>query len=559
MSGEDVSANRSDNLMGKTLGQFEIIEEIGRGGMATVYKARQQSINRLVALKVLPPSLLHDPGFYERFTREVEVIAELEHPHIVPIIDYGESDGIPFIAMRYLAGGSLAALIRRAVPTPQQIEKPLTQLLQALDYAHFRGIIHRDLKPGNVLLDEHNNAYLTDFGIARVLNSSLTGSAIIGTPAYMSPEQANGFPLDARSDIYAVGIVLFELLTGQEPFSADTPMALMLKHINQPLPSIREIRPEIPEPIEAVIVRATAKNPDDRYSSAGDVARAFSEALRIAPFVGGTGDHPTVPPNTPHRLTPPPVTPRSSTQPMLDDRTLTPTSPLYPAAAAPAPNPAASPLGDAYPTARGMVVDTGAAAAPPKRRDRRVMIGAVSAAVVVIAGVLIYSQANAPLCCALPPTPPFPNAQAVAQTPFYLYIPQGWQSAAHADDERRVSLWQDGSDAFISLAWVENADIMSAASYDYAIERYQRRYYAVQDWLTPLDTFDSEADWRRQTYQLIGGSDDGQFPPGQLDVFYLRRDPYLVVAETYTAYSTGDDYVATMQAILDSLRITPAT
>ncbi|MCL4256227.1 MAG: serine/threonine protein kinase, partial [Anaerolineae bacterium] len=204
-----------DDLIGKTLGQFEIAEEIGRGGMATVYKARQRSMNRTVAIKVLPRQMLHDPGFYERFEREVDVISHLEHPHILPIYDYGQDDGLPYIAMRYLGGGSLEQRIRRGHVRVEDIEKPLRQVAQALDYAHQQGIIHRDLKPGNIMLDENGNAYLTDFGIARVLGSDLTGSMIIGTPAYMSPEQANGLPVDGRSDIYSLGIVLYEWITGR--------------------------------------------------------------------------------------------------------------------------------------------------------------------------------------------------------------------------------------------------------------------------------------------------------------------------------------------------------
>ena len=269
----------NDDLIGKSLGQFEIIEEVGRGGMASVYRARQTSINRIVAIKVLPKSLLHDPSFYERFTREVALVAHLEHPHILPIHDYGEVDGTPYIAMRYLAGGSMAEWIRRGLPPLDKLAKPISQVAAALDYAHQEGVIHRDVKPGNILLDENGNAYLSDFGIARVLDSNLTGSAIIGTPAYMSPEQANGLPLDARSDIYSLGVVLYELVTGQEPFEAETPVALLLKHINDPMPAARILRPELPIAAERVILKATAKRPEDRYPSASSLADAFAAAL----------------------------------------------------------------------------------------------------------------------------------------------------------------------------------------------------------------------------------------------------------------------------------------
>ncbi|HRF93684.1 MAG TPA: serine/threonine-protein kinase, partial [Aggregatilineales bacterium] len=286
-----------DDLIGKTLGQFEIAEEIGRGGMATVYKARQRSMNRTVAIKVLPRQMLHDPGFYERFEREVDVISHLEHPHILPIYDYGQDEGLPYIAMRYLGGGSLEQRIRRTPVKIDDIEKPLRQVAQALDYAHQQGIIHRDLKPGNIMLDENGNAYLTDFGIARVLGSDLTGSMIIGTPAYMSPEQANGLPVDGRSDIYSLGIVLFEWMTGRGPYQAETPMAVLLKQIQEPMPSIRQIRGDVPQLVEEVINKATAKNPTQRFSSAGELAQAFSSAIHGISFQ--TGNAPRLDPQMP--------------------------------------------------------------------------------------------------------------------------------------------------------------------------------------------------------------------------------------------------------------------
>ncbi|MEM6285488.1 MAG: protein kinase, partial [Chloroflexota bacterium] len=273
------SPNTPQNLIGQQIGQFTILEEVGRGGMATVYRATQQSINRDVAVKVLPQQFLHDPGFFERFKREVDVVAHLEHPHIVPIFDYGESDGMPYIAMRYLAGGTLRSLIAEGQPPLRNLILPMQQVASALDHAHLQGIIHRDLKPGNVLLDASGNAYLTDFGIARVLNSDLTGSAIIGTPAYMSPEQARGDVLDARADVYSLGVVLFELITGQEPFQAETPIAMILKHLHERVPNLSDIRTDVPADVDKVIAKATEKSPADRYSSAGALAEAFTKAV----------------------------------------------------------------------------------------------------------------------------------------------------------------------------------------------------------------------------------------------------------------------------------------
>lgn len=235
--------------------------------------------------------------FLERFTREVEVITQLEHPHILPIIDYGEAEGVPYIAMRYLGGGSLEQWMRRNPPTLQEIVKPIRQIAQALDHAHGQGVIHRDLKPGNIMLDESGNAYLSDFGIARVLGSQLTGSLIVGTPAYMSPEQANGLPLDGRSDIYALGVVLFEALTGRSPYEAETPMAMLLKHITEPMPPVRQFNPEIPAEVELVISRATAKDPDERYVSATQMMDALEagvngQSLESAPATAQSAPRP---------------------------------------------------------------------------------------------------------------------------------------------------------------------------------------------------------------------------------------------------------------------------
>ncbi|MEL7235021.1 MAG: protein kinase, partial [Chloroflexota bacterium] len=315
------TSGQHDNLVGKQIGQFTILEEVGRGGMATVYRATQQSINRDVAVKVLPQQFLHDPGFFERFKREVEVIAHLEHPHIVPIFDYGENNGMPYIAMRYLAGGTLRNIIKSGQPQLKDLIRPIQQVASALDHAHLQGIIHRDLKPGNVLRDTSGNAYLTDFGIARVLNSDLTGSAIIGTPAYMSPEQARGETLDARADVYSLGVVLFELITGEEPFKAETPIAMILKHLHERVPYLSEYRADIPADVDKVIAIATEKQASDRYSSAGALAEAFTRAVE------GTASTVSIPTNKPAT---PPAEPAA--EPALhDSETVTelPATPAY--------------------------------------------------------------------------------------------------------------------------------------------------------------------------------------------------------------------------------------
>lgn len=265
------------NLLNRKLGGYEIREQIGAGGMGTVYKAWQASMERFVAVKVLPAHLTHDAQFLERFRREAKAIAQLEHPHILPAYDFGTQDGVLYIAMRYVAGGTLRDLMRRGPLPSSELIRLGAQIGGALAHAHQNGVIHRDLKPGNILLSPEGEAFLGDFGLARLAAlSPVSGSSVIGTPAYMSPEQGQGLPADARSDVYALGILLFELATGRLPFEADTALGLILKHIHEPLPRPRQLVPQLPETLEQVIVRATAKDPAARYQTAGELVAALT-------------------------------------------------------------------------------------------------------------------------------------------------------------------------------------------------------------------------------------------------------------------------------------------
>ncbi len=274
------------SLIGQTLGQYEVVALLGKGGMATVYRATQTSIGRDVAVKVIKPDLVESSGFIDRFKREASTIASLSHPHILKVFDYGHHGEVVYLVMELLKGGSLADRIKQGPLSLPDIEQVLTQVGSALDYAHLRGIIHRDLKPQNVLLDELGNAHLTDFGIAKLLDATtaLTQSgAAIGTPAYMPPEQWRGEAVDARSDIYAFGVMLFEMLTGQLPYRAETPYAFMHQHLNQSLPSVRSLRPDLPPSLEAVLNKTLAKNPDERYGSADQVVNAFRNSVQPQP------------------------------------------------------------------------------------------------------------------------------------------------------------------------------------------------------------------------------------------------------------------------------------
>jgi serine/threonine protein kinase len=289
---------------GQMLGLYRIISQIGRGGMATVYKAYQASIDRYVAIKVLPSQLAESKEFATRFHQEARIIASLEHPHILPVFDYGESDGVTYFVMRYLDAGTLKDRMVEGRPLPlNEIDKLFTQLADALSYAHSRGIVHRDLKPANALIDSRGNVFLTDFGIAKLLESAaprLTQTdAIMGTPAYISPEQAQAQPVDQRSDIYSLGIILYEMVTGSVPFVAETPLAVLFKHISDPLPPPSSVKPDIPLAIEQVILKALAKDPEDRFATAADFAEAWKRALEQKETVKHMPEAVMAPPSRP--------------------------------------------------------------------------------------------------------------------------------------------------------------------------------------------------------------------------------------------------------------------
>ncbi|HSB00315.1 MAG TPA: protein kinase [Anaerolineales bacterium] len=269
------------------IGIYEVKAELGRGGMATVYRAYDPRFEREVAVKVLPSELLHaDPQFRLRFEREAKIIAQLEHTAIVPVYDVGEADGQPYFVMRYMNGGSLSERIKAGGLTIEDAARILGAIAPGLDEAHSKGIIHRDIKPSNILFDKRGNPYISDFGIAKLSQAqsgNVTGSAIIGTPAYMSPEQAQGTEIDGRADIYALGIILFEMLTGQQPYQADTPMAVAIKHITDPVPHIRKINPQLSEGIDTIIQRAMAKDKNERFATAVEMTNALLEAARYEP------------------------------------------------------------------------------------------------------------------------------------------------------------------------------------------------------------------------------------------------------------------------------------
>lgn len=280
----------TNSLTGRTLGKYRVLDRLGRGGMAQVYRAYHPQLDRFVALKVLRADLLDDEAFLERFRREAQAVAALRHPHIVQVFDFDVQDdiddiGVTFMVMELLEGDTLKArlndyrLRNEAMPLGEVV-RLLLDILDGLAYAHSEGMIHRDLKPANIMLTKRGQAVITDFGIAQIIGGTrhtMTG-ALMGTLNYMAPEQGLEGSSDIRSDIYSLGIVFYEMLTQQTPFDADTPLAILMKHLNDPLPTPREVAPSIPEPIEAILLKALSKEADDRFQTADSMAQSLHDA-----------------------------------------------------------------------------------------------------------------------------------------------------------------------------------------------------------------------------------------------------------------------------------------
>ncbi len=262
------------------IGRYEIESELTQGGMGVIILAKDPYIQRQVVVKVLMYSRTLDEVYRDFFQREAEVIAALEHPCIVPIYDFGWHGQQPYIVMRYMAGGSLQDRLNKGELKLSEMAHILKRVAEALDAAHAKSIIHRDIKPSNILFDSTGESFLSDFGIAT--SQAITdddGEWLVGTPAYMSPEQAQGKKVDGRSDVYALGVTLYRLLTGQLPFSSDSATSLINAHVDQPIPDIRSVKANIPSVWQEVVARAMAKDPQDRYASAGDFARDVNEVV----------------------------------------------------------------------------------------------------------------------------------------------------------------------------------------------------------------------------------------------------------------------------------------
>jgi len=270
-----------DESVGKTIGPYPIRGRIGSGGMSTVYLGIDPRSGRPVAVKLMASFLLQDTKFTARFKREVNLLRNFDHPNIVPVLDFGEHEDSPYIVMPYMRQGTLQDRLQKGPLSMTEAARIIGAIARALTYAHEHGVIHRDVKPSNILLDDDGNIMLSDFGFASWQEASLTltGSGMVGTPAFMSPEQCRGDEVDARTDQYALGVVLYRLATGRLPYDGDSPLAIALKQINEPLVDPRKVNPHVPLVIEEVILRSMSKNPRERYPDMRTFNAAFQEAM----------------------------------------------------------------------------------------------------------------------------------------------------------------------------------------------------------------------------------------------------------------------------------------
>jgi len=407
-----------NNLTGATFGQYTLLEQIGGGGMATVYKAYQPRMDRFVALKVVRADISADPRFRERFDREARTIARLEHRYILPVYDFGETEGVPYLVMRYTNSGTLGDIIAHGPLTPPRAIRYIGQVAEALAYTHTRNIIHRDIKPANVLLSADDHVLLTDFGIAKMVagvTAMTADGAALGTPYYMAPEQIRAQPVDARTDIYALGIVLYECLVGDPPFVAETPWAVLDMHVHEPLPPPRAGNPAIGEALELVLLRATNKDPADRFQTAEDFAVALTAAIEPSSAIDSAPK--------PHSIAIGGAPPRTA-QPAAEP------SGNIPASAAPA----TVLLTKAVPA-------TPPAGAPPAAKRRRIPIWAALAAALVAAAIgyrLLPLSQPAQISTSPQLTPLFADTFAGGST-------EGW----YKDPESAWTVVKDESGAFV--------------------------------------------------------------------------------------------------------------
>jgi len=431
-------------LVSATLGEFEILGELGRGGMATVFLAHDLSLDRKVAIKVIAPALLTTTGAADRFKREARTAAALSHPHIIPIHAVRETTNLLYFVMKFVEGRALDDIVRERGPLPiRMVQTILTEVGQALAYAHRRGIVHRDIKPANIMIDGDGWAVVTDFGIAKVLDAdALTASgSMIGTPYYMSPEQCAGKPVAGTSDQYSLGVVGYQLLTGRPPFSGDTIMEIMKGHFFEPPPPVTQGRADCPPELAAVVTRMLAKEPAERWPS-------LDEALAGMLHTPLAADDPI--------RTEMIQLARSSEALQLISKLSVPVSPV-PAAALRRP-PREPTLAE-----EGTVPEEGAAPEPARSRTLvMVVAGLVLAGAGAGAALLLRPRLETP---AAVPAVPAPQPEAAAQAPSDSVVVVGVDSAPPAPRENAESLAAVRDSARAAAARLEQRRIQEADEY----------------------------------------------------------------------------------------------
>ena len=270
--------------IGQNIGAYELRELVGSGGMATVYKAYHAKLDRFVAIKAMHPNFAREEAFLARFNREARIVARLEHVNIVPVYDFNEHEGQPYLVMKFIEGDTLKIRLRQDEVDPEIVIEIMGKIAKSLTYAHQEGVLHRDIKPSNIMIDQRGEPFLTDFGLARIAQSgesTMSADMMLGTPHYISPEQATGSTeLDARTDVYSLGIILYELVVGRVPFLGASSYSIVHDQIYSPLPSPLEFNPNVPAEVEAVLSKALAKSPQDRYNTPTEMIEAYTKAVR---------------------------------------------------------------------------------------------------------------------------------------------------------------------------------------------------------------------------------------------------------------------------------------
>jgi serine/threonine protein kinase len=415
---------------GSRIAGYQLEQEIGRGGMAVVFRARDERLGRLVALKILAPALAGDEAFRQRFISESRAAAAIDDPHIVPVYEAGESDGVLFIAMRFVPGGDAQSRLRQDGPmSPGRAAEVISPVASALDAAHAAGLLHRDVKPSNMLVDSlpgrPDHVYLSDFGLSKaVAAAGMTQTGhIVGTLDYISPEQIEGRPVDGRCDQYALACSAFELLTGTPPFRRDEPTAVLYAQMSEPPPALTSRRPDLPPAVDAVLARALAKAPDSRYPGCREFADALRVALGFRPYDSGPQTAPILHPPTEVARpsaspTPPmPVAPPPAWTPPMSDLPTSAGQPGYP------------PLPSGYPPAA-----LGAPARPARRRTALILTAVAAAIVLIAAGLTFALAGRGPR----PATVAIRATSALHPVTGYVYVIYHSGSQAHAEISGRV-------------------------------------------------------------------------------------------------------------------------